>query len=493
MYTQTTSRAASVCYQPGQVLPQNEWKSFGDGWIQVTSSDSGQRTKFGLHTVIESNPRRVFLCCYVPFSDGAYHMMTGPSPNYDIEVAAKAMTLHANNPPEFIIILGFVSAVKHVRVRCSTAEKVWSLVVYNDGAEEIIASVLAESIRTNVFYDMLIQVRGDCISLDVDGTPIFTAVKLPYASCLSGFVGVLAVDSKSALKNWKFKEGEAVMRSDIGVSDITSGRAFAPPIVAASAQSRPASTPVRTTPLAAPSDSTAPSGVNEGRAKKAQVKSLSELLGSKSVESTAAPSTVRSSVAAAPPPKASVANIIPQFDDKIADSASLFDSSYSGGGAVTSARDGSASERADGGAEFNNKFAYEGISQGDKMVEVTNQLYSRHEKSIVDSVMRDVIQHDLGVTFDDIAAAENAKRLLNEAVVLPMIMPEFFIGIREPWRVLINSCTSIFCLNFLNSFNLFIDYRASFYSVPRVPERLCLRRLQRESTAPLSSAVRQHH
>lgn len=67
--------------------------------------------------------------------------------------------------------------------------------------------------------------------------------------------------------------------------------------------------------------------------------------------------------------------------------------------------------------------------------EVSNQLYARHDKNVVNTVMRDVIQRDLGVTFDDIAAVPVAKRLLHEAVILPLIMPEFFTGIREPWKV----------------------------------------------------------
>lgn len=36
---------------------------------------------------------------------------------------------------------------------------------------------------------------------------------------------------------------------------------------------------------------------------------------------------------------------------------------------------------------------------------------------------------------DDIADLEEAKKLLKEAVVLPMWMPEFFKGIRRPWKV----------------------------------------------------------
>jgi katanin p60 ATPase-containing subunit A1 len=35
----------------------------------------------------------------------------------------------------------------------------------------------------------------------------------------------------------------------------------------------------------------------------------------------------------------------------------------------------------------------------------------------------------------DIAELEEAKRLLQEAVVLPLVMPDFFKGIRRPWKV----------------------------------------------------------
>lgn len=38
---------------------------------------------------------------------------------------------------------------------------------------------------------------------------------------------------------------------------------------------------------------------------------------------------------------------------------------------------------------------------------------------------------------DDIADLEDAKKLLKEAVVLPMWMPAFFKGIRRPWKVFI--------------------------------------------------------
>ncbi len=36
--------------------------------------------------------------------------------------------------------------------------------------------------------------------------------------------------------------------------------------------------------------------------------------------------------------------------------------------------------------------------------------------------------------WDDIAGLEEAKRVLEEAVVLPLLMPDYFQGIRRPWK-----------------------------------------------------------
>lgn len=62
------------------------------------------------------------------------------------------------------------------------------------------------------------------------------------------------------------------------------------------------------------------------------------------------------------------------------------------------------------------------------------------------SVMIQKKQHSIGLLVietrvyhnscrNDIADLEDAKKLLREAVVLPMWMPDFFKGIRRPWKV----------------------------------------------------------
>lgn len=68
------------------------------------------------------------------------------------------------------------------------------------------------------------------------------------------------------------------------------------------------------------------------------------------------------------------------------------------------------------------------------------------------SIERDILQKNPNIHWDDIADLTEAKRLLEEAVVLPMWMPDYFKGIRRPWKGVLmvgppgklkkNACTS---------------------------------------------------
>eukprot|EP00929_Paragymnodinium_shiwhaense_P032204 TRINITY_DN17898_c0_g1_i2.p1 TRINITY_DN17898_c0_g1~~TRINITY_DN17898_c0_g1_i2.p1 ORF type:complete len:308 (-),score=56.69 TRINITY_DN17898_c0_g1_i2:35-958(-) len=49
-------------------------------------------------------------------------------------------------------------------------------------------------------------------------------------------------------------------------------------------------------------------------------------------------------------------------------------------------------------------------------------------------IERDIVVQDLNVRFEDIGGLEDAKRAINEAVVLPLLLPEFFTGVRKPWK-----------------------------------------------------------
>lgn len=56
------------------------------------------------------------------------------------------------------------------------------------------------------------------------------------------------------------------------------------------------------------------------------------------------------------------------------------------------------------------------------------------DAELVEMLERDILQKNPDTHWDDIADLAQAKKLLEEAVVLPMWMPEFFRGIRRPWK-----------------------------------------------------------
>lgn len=77
-------------------------------------------------------------------------------------------------------------------------------------------------------------------------------------------------------------------------------------------------------------------------------------------------------------------------------------------------------------------------SVGDNINEVENTPAefdsSGYDKDLVDVVKRDILQAKPNVKWDDIAGLREAKSLLEEAIVLPLWMPDYFRGIRRPWR-----------------------------------------------------------
>ena len=57
-----------------------------------------------------------------------------------------------------------------------------------------------------------------------------------------------------------------------------------------------------------------------------------------------------------------------------------------------------------------------------------------YDKELVDMVNRDILSRSPNVTWKSIAGLRDAKALLEEAIVLPLWMPDYFTGIRRPWK-----------------------------------------------------------
>ncbi|XP_049869838.1 katanin p60 ATPase-containing subunit A1-like [Pectinophora gossypiella] len=57
-----------------------------------------------------------------------------------------------------------------------------------------------------------------------------------------------------------------------------------------------------------------------------------------------------------------------------------------------------------------------------------------YELHLVETLERDIVQKNPDVRWKDVVGLDDAKSVLQEAVVLPLVMPDYFKGIRRPWK-----------------------------------------------------------
>ena len=56
------------------------------------------------------------------------------------------------------------------------------------------------------------------------------------------------------------------------------------------------------------------------------------------------------------------------------------------------------------------------------------------DAELIEMLEREVVDTNPNVKFDDIAELDQAKKILQEAVLLPLYLPDYFKGIRRPWK-----------------------------------------------------------
>ncbi|XP_041970738.1 uncharacterized protein LOC121727126 [Aricia agestis] len=59
---------------------------------------------------------------------------------------------------------------------------------------------------------------------------------------------------------------------------------------------------------------------------------------------------------------------------------------------------------------------------------------SGYELHLVETLERDILQKNPDVRWRDVVGLDEAKAVLQEAMVLPIVMPDYFKGIRRPWK-----------------------------------------------------------
>ena len=56
------------------------------------------------------------------------------------------------------------------------------------------------------------------------------------------------------------------------------------------------------------------------------------------------------------------------------------------------------------------------------------------DTDLINMIEREVLEKNPNINFEDIAELDSAKKTLQEAVILPLLLPNFFKGLRRPWK-----------------------------------------------------------
>lgn len=99
------------------------------------------------------------------------------------------------------VIFAMKSSDDFYALKCDVSKKIWLLVHIRRGEEHPMNHAVDESMRCNLFYSVLVQIRGSSVSVDVNGIPLFTATRCSADSKeFNGLVGLAVhVSTSSAL------------------------------------------------------------------------------------------------------------------------------------------------------------------------------------------------------------------------------------------------------------------------------------------------------
>lgn len=94
--------------------------------------------------------------------------------------------------------------------------------------------------------------------------------------------------------------------------------------------------------------------------------------------------------------------------------------------------------KAKGGGKDDGRSSNGGGARGEATSSFLEHCYGERgdgpDAELIRMLERDCVDRAPQVTWDSIAGLDEAKQLLEEAVVLPLVMPEYFQGIRRPWK-----------------------------------------------------------
>ena len=386
-------------------------KDLGRSWAQRTSPPQvGVFRQAGTHTIAECRGGKFFICTREPSLDhdaeSTKMLLDGlANGEYDFHISVKpcAIANSERTHQRVHIVLGYKSPTTFLCLTQDADQCLWRIDSFRDddgGRATLLASVEDKMLRANRFSKVVVHCRTNILAVSVNGRTLVQGIVLPAGGpdSLNGAVGVACMRSKMIFKD------AGIFTSKRGECGGERG----------GERGGPSSTDQR--------------GGGRGG------------LGGRGGESKREEKLVRDGALMLPERYmrgAKNAGLGSMDGGVYGHMQSLRGTKVVEGRNISSIKSSGYGQQRRGGGSGSSSSSSSGGDEGDERMEDINgekSPFVGDDRYLIDMVERDIIHRELGVNFDDIAGLETAKRLLNEAVSLPLLVPEFFVGIREPWK-----------------------------------------------------------
>lgn len=186
-----------------QFLPMHLWDALGEGWVQISSQGSGTLSRRSLAPnlpsglIFQSEQYKTFSCLYLDpnfFSSSSSSNNIDDNSFYNLEFTLNLVKISSKTSNYFFdLIFNLKSESRYCLLRYNYFRRSWSLIYYKNPQEFfLLGDSLKSPLKLNTNIRILLQIRGSTMSLDVNGSPVFTKLIMP-SNFGAGYGGLLGL------------------------------------------------------------------------------------------------------------------------------------------------------------------------------------------------------------------------------------------------------------------------------------------------------------
>jgi hypothetical protein len=183
----------------------------GNGWVQRTDPKQvGSFKNAGLHTIVECRGGQFFICTREPSSshdneDVEVLCSALQAGQYDFEISVKPCIIpNTNRTHQRVhILIGYKNPMNFICLTQDADQHMWRIDSFreeNNGQATLLMNVEDKMIRPNRFSKVLVQCRGKVLAVSVGGRTLIQGLVMKDESALIGAVGVATMRSKMIFK-----------------------------------------------------------------------------------------------------------------------------------------------------------------------------------------------------------------------------------------------------------------------------------------------------